>query len=311
MSKSAKEGYSEASDGSQQVKVRLQCPQCRSKYECRKFGSEVIIGAVLVVRQAHAMQGLLRANDDDLAAGDLGRKDAFLKSTSMEELQDALRRLEDYQAMIGKGRGDATLPDLDFAALSDVLPQSLSGDEIDDNFWKDPTLFYGLEELLTKDEQEFLTKLFISGKTELLMQASIILSGILAVAADRQATLPAGPAPTVDVHKLRLRYPLPRRMPRCVRLPSADAKGRPLLKLEVNSLALKAVKGPAGQSGLRRGDVVSHIDGQRLESPDDFERFLAEADSDMEVVVNADDETAAVLRERFLQMKRDKIRLDR
>jgi len=137
---------------------------------------------------------------------------------------------------------------------------------------------------------------------------------------------------TIELHqRIRNRYPLPQRMPRCVTLPVYHPENdRELLNFHNNKntvgmdLVLKGVRGPAGQVGLRRGDVVTHVNGEAVRSQFDFRKALLEAaengvaantagDSSssptMSVVVNADEETAKALKDRALKMQRENVRL--
>lgn len=324
--KSAKDGYEEASDGSKQVKIKLFCPQCRSKYECSKYPAEIVMDSVLYLRQAKTMETMLLQKDSTLSASNLHAKDKFLKTMTIETLQDSIVRIDFYQKEIGKGED---VPALDLKSLAQVLPEkavatsSTSHDnsnnheedeEIVTSFpWRDPTLFYGLEELLSVDEQEFLTQLFCSGKPDLLVQAASILNGILY--SDVHARSPA--RSTVDLHKIRKRYPLPERPPRCVNLPCYDPHNLAQYKssgLRVDAnLRLTKVRGPAGHVGLRPNDQVTHINGERVMNVEELQFAISQAyqanDENMVVAVNADEETAKRLQERAKQMKKDKVKM--
>jgi len=174
MRKSASEGYQEASDGSRQVKVKVLCPQCRSRYqssEKAKYSSEVIVQAVLSLREAHVIQSLLRSPDSNLSASELALKDHFVRCTSIESLEDSFRRLQVYHREIGRPEGEEIpAPDWDFLRtqlkpnISSLPAQSFinattsastangshhQGQSPPSFPWKDPTLFYGLDELMT------------------------------------------------------------------------------------------------------------------------------------------------------------------
>jgi hypothetical protein len=356
LQRSAADGYSEASDGSNQLKVSVQCPQCRGKYESEVYNSRIIVHAVLILRQAHTLSDTLGLVDSELPASGLQIKHAFLRETSMEDLQDAVRRLDVYH----KEHGVHTIvPPLDWKEWSRYLPATRdqtaslpsSGSDISQGPpFLDPTLFMGLEELMTKDEQEFVTEMLCCGKAEPLQQAAHILHGILHVTSSRNAAsavyqfslstgtsggmnsttagakkIPLTKQELADIQLTRKRWPLPTRMPRCVSLPVYDPQARAkLLKFKksvaaasasaesdacATDLVLAQVRGPAGRSGIRVNDVVTHIQGERVTSLVEFDtamgRELAENpdDGSVLIVVNADDEIANLLYERSQKIK--------
>lgn len=371
MQKSASEGYQMASDGSRQVKVKVMCPQCRSKYSLpdnkSKYPSDVIIKSVLVLRRTHEMQSLLRESDSNLTASELAAKDRFVRKTSMESIEDAVRRLDVYHKEIGK---PIVVPPPDYAFFKTQLQQKLAADSIETANsedsgcdgsggppWKDPTLFCGLDELMTDDEQEFISHLLVSGKVELLLQAALILHGILFMnrrdcvvdtvnqlsnfggggvgsggSSSTTRRRPSKSKATIALHqRVRNRYPLPARMPRAVSLPVYHPEhDKPLLNFKDKAggdLVLKNVRGPAGQLGLRKGDVVTHVGGEPVHSQFDFTKAMIEVaehhsgtaaagsgggangGSTVLIVVNADEESAAELRDRATKMQQDNIRL--
>lgn len=347
---SAADGYQEASDGSNQVKVHVQCPQCRGKYECKAYNSEVIVSSVLLLRQAHGLTNKLSMCDSDLPASELGGRATFLRNQSIEGLQDAVRRLRVYHddhAIADK------VPDLDWKEWSKHLPatcdkskqQSLgsNGGLLFSNKeppFIDATLFMGLEELMTTDEQEFVTGLLISSEPQLLQQAAQILHGMLHVSHKQTAgttlaqlslggggntsNAPARAQPRPlsqqelkDLNMARKRWPLPTRMPRLVQLPVYDPDSSAKLlkfKKNTNELVLAAVRGPAGRSGLRVGDIVTHLQGEEVDVQETFSRRMARefADDPTETVtfvVNADMETATALMERSKEIRQHRAKV--
>jgi hypothetical protein len=355
MQRSAADGYSEASDGSNQLKVSVQCPQCRGKYQSELYSSQIIVHAVLMLRKAHSLSDTLGLVDSELPASALQTKHAFLRETSLEDLQDAVRRLETYHT---EHAVDTIVPPLNWEEWSRYLPATRddcantyslfatssaesTGSGISQRPFLDATLFMGLEELMTRDEQEFVSELLCSGKAELLQQAAHILHGILHVTSSRRAESTVQQLSNIrttttakkngfskqeleNIQKTRKRWPLPTRMPRCVSLPVYDPQARAkLLKFKkiaaasttatatsttATDLVLAQVRGPAGRSGIRVNDVVTHIQGERVTSQEGYDtamlRELAEDPEDgVLIVVNADDEVAALLFERSEKIK--------
>jgi len=310
--KSAKDGYQEASDGSRQVKISVCCPQCRSKYKSDKYSSEIIVESVLLLRQAHSLSDRMHQGDSELSATELGQKYSFLHTTSLEHLHDAHRRLQIYHDEIGK----EPVPPLDWNKWKNVLPDKKANSRKSSMFI-DPTLFLGLEDFMTAEEQIYVTQLLTCGNNEGLAQAAFILHSVLQVVATRQAKLAVqalssfSQKPTFDTHKIRKLFPLPNRMPRCVVLPVYDPEGsKRLLKFKQDSLELAQVRGPAGQSGLRKGDLVTHVQGEAVETAERFQQVLLRLYTEEEnfmVVVNADGETAQALEERAQKMRKAKV----
>ncbi len=331
LQQSAADGYQMASDGSNQLKVHFKCPQCREKYQCNTYPSELIVHSVLVLREASTLEPSLMVADSGLNATILNRRNLFLKSVSMEHLQDATRRLDVYMKEVAKG---ATFPPLDWDLWRPLISETSEGLSLpvallssstqhkEIKQWSDPTLFYGLDELMTCDEQEFVTHLMVQGKPELLAQGAHILHGILDMtttstvqpsfntcAGSVPRAQPIDPAVLQRVRKL---YPLPPRMPRCIRMPRYDLSGRakPLKFEKDDKLSLVQVRGPAGQLGLRKGDIVTHINGENVDNLDEFEAALqqnGDTDDSFWLVVNCDDETAKALQIRYQKMTREKV----
>jgi hypothetical protein len=296
--KSAHSGYSEASDGSQQVKVKIQCPQCRSKYATEESSkaSENVLHAVLCLRQAYSIQQL--GDDSLLSASALTQKDHFFKSTSYDDVQQALGTLTCYHKAIGQE--PPPVASLNLSQLEGKLAKTLktrsSEEEESDRITFDPTLFLGLEELLTIDELEFLTQLLTSGKVESLLQASLILHGMT-----RSVTVNShSKAELEHICRVRKRYPLPS-LPRSVAVEKPDK----LLQALDKQCIVQVVR-HVGKLGLRRGDVVTHLQTESVGSRDELERLMESCDS-LLCTVNANEATAQALQERAQRMKQDKI----
>ena len=259
------------------------------------------------------MQDLLEQADSSLSARDLRKKYDFLNHTTLSTLQEAALNLKNYWTEINKP-GDI---DLELSKF-ESLPRSLqSTRKLDSKPWRDASLFQGLEELMTPSEQEFLTQLFCSGQADSLAQAANILQSMTFSTAERQAQAAVQKLGTFtaterkEVTQTRARFPLPLHMPRCVQLPVFDpTSNHRLLKFDPkkNDLVLSQIRGPAGRSGLRRGDVVTHVHSEAVESHEEYVRtvkqiFDEDPNGTMMVVVNANEETAKSLKERMLKMR--------
>jgi hypothetical protein len=323
--------YQEASDGSKQMKVPLQCPQCRTRYPHRQ-----IVQDVLLLRQAFRLEPLFLTNatasssSSTMRASDLSAKQDFLDQVTLQALQDSWARVDKYL----KNRShphegfevdtitatSSRIPPLPME-WKDHLLQLDDDNETNNGHAKhksssslgggqamydlvDPTLFQGMEETMTLSEQEFLSKLLVSGSASNLMIAAQILHGMvqlmmqggvkarqnnnnnhslniseLATNTPLSATnnnnnnnyhrqfrmLALGTNllyPDMELATLRKRFPLPRHMPRLVILPvyHPDRRGVPLqVKNHPRGLEITSVKGSAGQQGLRKGDVITHM----------------------------------------------------
>ena len=299
---SAADGYQEASDGSRQVKVHVQCPQCRAKYHSSKYPSSVLVPAVVLLRQAHGLATTLSTPDSELSAGALSEKHKFVMHTSLEQLQDAHRRYNEYLQEIDQ----STIPALVWKDWENALPlvprsSPKSVKTID------TSLFWGLEEFMTQEEQIFVTQLMTNGTVHGLAQASNILQGVLALTMTGKAESLSRTNPQ-DPVQLRKRFPLPPRMPPTVHLPYYDPAQHSHLRFQKDSLALSGVRGPAGQLGLRRGDVLTHVWGEAIDSQEAWTQELASSSEGgtLLVVFNADEETAQALHERHEKMMKAK-----
>jgi hypothetical protein len=321
--KSAADGYQEASDGSRQLKVQVQCPQCRGRYVCATYSStsnNAIVPAVLLMRQASVLEAVVSTKDSDLSATELATKHQFCQSWSLRDLKDALETLETYHYEIGKNIGRSSLATLDWESWAHALPEQASGNNMSclpscmtgdgakhpSSVEIDPSLFLGLDEFVTRDEQVFVHNLLTSGDVQGLVQAAQILQSILQLAQSGTATIQSASTKTpVELQSLRERFPLPARMPRSVNLPVYDPMAKyKLLKFDnKNTLEIASLHHGAGKLGLRKRDVVTHLEGEAILDYDAFVSMLQayyeqDPETSLALVVNADKETAQALQRR-------------
>ena len=99
--------YSEASDGSQQVKISLQCPQCRAPYEYRDtttqhcvIRSADVVQAVLDLRLAAATPLPNKVADHELSSTVLSARTLFTEQTGHTQLRQAIHVLQQYLSLI-------------------------------------------------------------------------------------------------------------------------------------------------------------------------------------------------------------------
>ena len=394
--------YQEASDGSKQLKVALQCPQCRTKYPHRQ-----IVQDVLLLRQAHRLEPLFftpSQNESSLKASDLSAKADFGHQVTYEGLRESWLRVDKYlRGRFSEREGfevdtitdeDNRIPPLpeqwkDHLSLHNHntsssrnggIGSSSSFDSTSNQSNNsqtntsrgigqgqaqydivDPTLFQGMDETMTLSEQEFLSKLLISGSVPNLMHAAQVLYGMLQLMLQgglkarssqplsgvnysslsgndsnnshkHYSTTPHNSNnnlrmlttgtrllyPDMDTALLRKRFPLPLHMPRWIVLPvyNPHKRGAPLsFQDDPYGLLVTSVKGSAGQQGIRKGDIVTHIneDACASSTPDDFtvymktlyDRFKHSQDSmegTVTLVVNAHPDTAQALQKRSFDM---------
>jgi PDZ domain len=212
--KSSNEGYSVASDGSNQVKIHLVCPMCRAPYNnCNNNTTNTtttnaaeIVGSVILLRQAAKLlgsgggdthhphgKGIVIIKDSDRCASELARRNEFCQVTSFPDLIDAVRIVQRYYDSIEASKGGRQphpiLSTRDCEAWEPYLDAERGGLRTANSFTKeqgepmlkrDQTLFYALEDFLTDDEQEFITALMTSGKPELLSQAAYLIYTVMA-----------------------------------------------------------------------------------------------------------------------------------
>ncbi|CAB9525085.1 expressed unknown protein [Seminavis robusta] len=377
--------YQEASDGSKQLKVPLQCPQCRTRYPHRQ-----VVQDVLLLRRACRLQPLFFSDhhtpvsmngsplkENSLKASDLSAKQDFLEYVTWESLQESWTRVDRYlKDRSNPHEGFEVDTITDTSNRIPLLPRQwkehlLRQDDIDKANGTaktqghilgsgqamydlvDPTLFQGMDETMTLSEQEFLSKLLVSGSVPNLMQAAQILHGMLqlmlhgGLKARQNSSLnisgisTSSPTrnnnhqakrnyrmlatgtnllyPDMDPTTLRKRFPLPLHMPRWMVIPvyHPDRRGVPLhVKAHKYGLEITSVKGSAGQQGIRKGDVITHINEEPCDAGTTTEQFntymqsLYETNykhqsldaSTVTLVVNAHEDMAQELQKRSFEI---------
>ncbi|KAL7563927.1 hypothetical protein ACA910_009481 [Epithemia clementina (nom. ined.)] len=147
---------------------------------------------------------------------------------------------------------------------------------------------------------------------------------------------PPPPLHPKEVTKLCGRFPLPNHMPRCVVFPAyhpqpGDRPWSPPLPVRFEKtgpncapLTVAQVRGVAGRSGLRRGDIVTHVEGEAVHSQEQYDAMVTAIYQDphrstpatendpgllLMVVVNAHPENARLLHERAQAMKKARVQL--
>lgn len=207
---------------------------------------------------------------------------------------------------------------------------------------------------MSVSEHEFLSKMMVSGQCEMIASAATILQGIMEMSSNSRAQATIQQAGSFDSHfqqkqrpssvsenassrpvklsskmvvhmyRVRKRFPLPINMPRCVSLPIYDpliTKPKPLLEFTINAstkettLQLKGINGYAGRVGLRKGDLVTHVDGNVVGTFDEFvdamQHLISSSSSQapsVQIIVNATQDEANALQERYHEMVKNNIR---
>jgi hypothetical protein len=158
------------------------------------------------------------------------------------------------------------------------------------------------------------------------------------------------------INRVKRRFPLPINMPRCVTVPVYDPVYEIDMKKNNNNsnkqqqqqqtvfnfahdpkdktkltLQLKNVNGYAGKVGLRKGDIITHIDNIAIDTYDEFISIMScrynnhscsefntydialqqnqqQQTPTIEIVVNATFDVANALQQRYYQMQKEKIR---
>jgi hypothetical protein len=310
------------------------------------------------------------SNDSELTASALAQRSRFLQQLHIKDLQDAVVVVQQYYDTIEE-KDCGTVPPLNWelwklyidhyqnqqqqqASAIRTASSNLSDDSngtVPDIgatvLSRDPTLFLGgLDELLNADEQEYITRMMVSGVVETVAQAAYILHSMVDVAKTKSSVANTNRnrvankksiAQLEHEKKMRLRFPLPAHMPRVVSIPPYNPlDGNPKqvpLKFSVPSttkssssgnsgtvvaadstppseLIVTSVQGVAGRVGLRRGDTITHVNGDRITTFSEFTVALQYALSDTAVLltVNAHEAVARQLLQRSQQMKEQNVR---
>lgn len=369
--RSSRDDYQIASDGSRQVKVHIACPQCREKYP-------MDISKVLLLRKVHFLGNNAFSSegdplpDQDLKATELAQKrDLFTrKKKRLVELSHGL------YLKVKEGKLDLTKMD----AAQDICqrvfqslpePTGASTDEEDEDDYVDNpssprapkvqvdnSLFQGLQDFLGWDEKVFLTDLFTSGEVAKLMQASMILNGVLKMSMQppsQRSQIPNQSRNNTNskkevelLEKTKKSFPLPNHMPGYFIIPSFTSKQQYLTFENVawdgtitppaqskrvftqiyadkyhppnvdnprSVVVVQAVRGPAGRVGLRRGDVVTHInETEWTGNADELVLHIQNMcehtnEQNLSLTVNATQEVGEFLRIRKQMMERANVML--
>jgi hypothetical protein len=220
----------------------------------------------------------------------------------------------------------------------------------------DDSLFQGLHDFLGWDEKVFLTDLFTSADVGKLMQASMILNGVLKMSMQPPSQRPQIPNPNrkrvnykkeIDLlEQTKKSFPLAMHMPGYFIIPSftvkqqylsfedqqwdgsitspaqstrvfksiyADNYQPPNVKNPRPVVIIQAVRGPAGRVGLRRGDIITHINEMEwvgnahelLQHIQNLREFHNE--QNISITVNATPEVGKFLQVRKQMMERAKL----
>ena len=348
--RSSKDDYTEASDGSKQVKVHIACPQCRSKYP-------MDIGDILLLRKAHSL-GLAICDDNgkpnadsELTATQLSNKRDFYHGSGKTNVELAHGLFVKVLEGKKKEELDAAMPIwqrlFEGVDETDVASGRSSPRNSIESTFCDATLFFGLDDSMGRDEQAFVTQLLTSGQEEKVAQAALILNGVLKYTSGAQVsrgmaklTLAQTQQAFEVKEKTKIRFPLPNHMPGYVNVPvfkrtktflqfvdtdwdgkivATNAKSQKIFdgvyreyelpKESRKVVTIKSVGGAAGRVGLRRADIVTHINDQEWEGTarelaEEIHRlYEADSDSEFNMTVNASNETAKFLQLRCKLMK--------
>jgi hypothetical protein len=215
----------------------------------------------------------------------------------------------------------------------------------------DDTLFQGLEDCMNKDEKVFLTELLTSGQVSKLHQTAMILHGILKLSTTAQSLLyklsfQENQKNADLIEKTKTIFPLPNHMPGYFLIPAYNQKQN-FLSLEDmkwdgtiippqrskrvfdkvygehyhkpseprDVVIVKSVRGPAGRVGLRRADVVTHVNdmdwqGTAKELQEHIYQLYARyPNEEFTLTVNANPETATFLQVRYDMMEKSRNQL--
>ncbi|KAL3941631.1 MAG: hypothetical protein SGBAC_004045 [Bacillariaceae sp.] len=356
--KSSKDDFQEASDGSRQVKVQLNCPQCRSKYpmditEIGALRNTLTLAESLVDKTTGE-----RLADSDLTATQLAKKRDFHSYGQKKNIEGAFclykKVMHDGNLDLPESLKVSSLPAFD-VVFDDGESNDVKTPESPKDTYKaetiDETLFQGLGETMGKDEKLFLTQLLTSGLADELAKAAMIMNGILKLSMSGHTMVESNSAsPNMQVKiaeriaRTKKQFPTANHMPGYFMIPPFD-RNQKHLSLEEGQwdgkivppaqssrvfdaiyekeyrptpssrpvVLVKGVRGPVGRLGLRRGDVVTHVNdmewtGTAAELKEYLKQtFATHPNDEISMTVNANEETAEFLKVRSDMMFRSHI----
>jgi len=330
--------YEEASDGNMAVKVRLQCPQCRSDLSQS-------IHDTLLLRNVESIHDIMDTNDDELRATELRLKHS-LDTDEVSERIDVARTREDNFL---SNNGESYSEDVYKTVNNNPSPPFV-----------DSYLFRGMDFAMTKEEQHYVSTLMISGDVSKLAQAAEILKGIgdlsrkgvtpsmrgtkshvvhhrprnvrnhrtgrsTSGAVGRTLTVVQGETKdTVKLAKLKMfnkHNPLPRHMPLYVFIEAKEflsSRAYPIAFIDddnastpskaLNRVNVSSVRYPCGKYGIYKGDVVTHLNNEpcsTFSAQDIMKQILISCESNdgFNMVFNADQITASTLKSRSIRLQ--------
>jgi len=152
---SSQSGAEEASDGHLAVKVKLQCPQCRSDLSHS-------IRDTLLLRKVDGLKDIMSKNDSELTATEVRVKHSLMVDEDVLKKVKVAQEREDYFKEHHK---------FEEGSEKRNKPHQIE-------HFIDVATFRGMEFAMTKEEQEYVSELMISGDVNKLAQAAEILKGI-------------------------------------------------------------------------------------------------------------------------------------
>jgi hypothetical protein len=226
--RASKDGYQEASDGSNQVKIRVACPQCRSKYP-------MDIADILLLRKAHSLslaiftlEGVAQT-DSELSATQLSYKSDFYSASKKKNVESAhgvYVKVSNPDESKTKQLHEAVPVCQRLFPGADEQEKNGIQDDKKEPEWGhetivDSTLFLGLEDCMGTAEQAFVTRLLTCGDKEKLAQAAMILHGILQLSITARPLSRLAPSlslaqqQALEIRKEQIKksFPLPNHMP--------------------------------------------------------------------------------------------------
>lgn len=284
------------------TQVCLLCPTCQEPFETEEVEAETVVNAVISLRQAASAP--LDGSDNELSAGELAKRNEFLDNACIVELQEAYNVLRKYTKTLGK----EDIPELEWDFLRPLFDKAIQKRlHAESGLLRDPTLFVSSYELLTLQEQKYITQLMSSGKPEALERAAFLIYAVRSSA--KQQTKSLTDKEMSCLRKIVGEYPLPKHRPRCVEVPFFDPLNRPPLAFdkethsECTRLIITKVDERLGD--LRLGDMVTHVQGERVINYTEYIAAVKKESTSKSILitVNANYDTAIVLHERSVDMK--------